>query len=137
VSDRGRVEFIDPSGMHANPAFTHVVVASGSVRTVYVGAIDPVDASGAIVGKNDVGAQTEKVLENLKLALAAANAKPEHVVLWRIYLVQGEPMQSAFAAFQRAWGMRTNPPANTIVYVSALGRPDSLVAIEAVAVVPD
>ncbi len=133
----GRVDFLNPSGMRKNPAFTNVVVASGSVRTIYVGALDPVDASGAVVGKGDIAAQTEQIFKSLDSALSAAEARLEDVVLWRIFVVQGQPVQSAFGVFQRVWGGRPNPPANTLLFVAGLGHPDFLIALEAVAVVPE
>ena len=63
-----------------DPAFSNVAVVSGSVRTIYIGGQDAVDAEGNIVGIGDIAAQTEQVLRNLRTALAAAGAGPEHVV---------------------------------------------------------
>jgi PhnB protein len=133
----GEVRFLNPPGIRTNPAFTNVVVTSGSVRTAYIGAIDPVDAKGALVGKDDIGAQTDQIFANLGITLSAAGAKLEDIVLWRIFVVHGHPLGPAFAAFQRAWGARPNPPTNTIVFVPALGFPGSLIALEAIAVVPN
>lgn len=133
----GRVDFLNPSGMRTNPAFTNVVVASGSVKTVYVGALDPVDAAGAIVGRGDIAAQTAQIFDNLQVALSAAGARLEDVVLWRIYVVQGHSFQSAFGVFQRVWGARPHPPANTLLLVAGLGHPDFLISLEAVAVVAE
>ena len=64
----GSVSYVDPDGLHNNPAFTNVVVVEGPVRTVYVGGQNAVDASGNIVGKGDIAAQTEQVLANLQAA---------------------------------------------------------------------
>ncbi len=47
----GSVRYVDPEGLHKNPAFTNVVVVEGPVRTVYVGGQNAVDGSGNIVGK--------------------------------------------------------------------------------------
>ena len=66
----GSVRYVDPEGLNKNPAFTNVVVVEGPARTVYVGGQDSVDASGNIVGKGDVAAQTEQVLANVRAALA-------------------------------------------------------------------
>ena len=54
----GSVRYVDPEGLNKNPAFSNVVVVEGPVRTVYVGGQDSVDASGNIVGKGDIAAQT-------------------------------------------------------------------------------
>jgi enamine deaminase RidA (YjgF/YER057c/UK114 family) len=85
----GTVEFINPEGLHKNPAFTNVVVVSGSAKTVYIGGQDAVDESGNIVGKGDIVAQTKQTLYNLRVALAAAGAGPEHVIKWNLFVVQG------------------------------------------------
>lgn len=136
-SVRGSVEYINPVGMIKNPAFTQVVVTSGPVKTVYVGAQTAVNGSGEIIGKGDIVRQTQQVLMNVETCLTAAGAKPEHIVKWNIYIVQGQPIQSAFEASMRWWGGRPNPPANSVMYVAGFPMlPDILLAIDAVAVVP-
>lgn len=136
ASPTGAVEFLNPDGLSKNPAFTQVVVANRPARTNYIGAQDAVDASGAIVGKGNIRAQTEQTMMNLKVALQAAEAGPEHVIKWIIYVVQGQPIQAAFEAGMRVWWNRPNPPANTVMFVPAFAHPDFLVTIEAVAVMP-
>jgi enamine deaminase RidA (YjgF/YER057c/UK114 family) len=109
---------------------------SGAVKTVYVGGQDAVDASGNIVGKGDIKAQTEQVLKNIQAALAAGGAGLEHIIKWNLYIVQGQPLQAGFESFQRFWGRRPNPPAITAAFVSGLAHPDFLVEMDAIAVVP-
>src|SRR5512138_3917052 len=87
-ADRGTVDYINPGGMLRNPAFTQVVVTTGPVRTVYVGAQTPVDGSGKLIGKDDIAAQTEQVLKNIETCLRAAGAAPENIVKWNIYVVE-------------------------------------------------
>src|SRR5215204_646880 len=132
----GSVSYVDPEGLHKNPAFTNVVVVEGPVRTVHVGGQNAVDSSGDIVGKGDVVAQTRQVVENLRTALVAGGAGPEHVVKWNLYVVEGQPLQAGFAAFQNAWPETPNPPAITMAFVAGLANPDFLVEMDAVAVVP-
>jgi enamine deaminase RidA (YjgF/YER057c/UK114 family) len=132
----GRVEFLDPEELHKNPAFSNVAVVSGSVRTIYVGGQDAIDAAGNIVGVGDIVAQTEQVLRNLRAALAAAGAGPEHVVKWTVLIVDGQDFASGYAAFQRVWGDRPDPPVITAAVVKGLAHPDFLVEMDAIAVVP-
>lgn len=132
-----RVQYLNPDGLSKNPAFTQAIVVTGPARTIYIGGQDAVDASGAIVGKGDLGAQTEQVLANVQTALAAAGAGLEHVVKWGVYIVAGQSLAAGFAAFQRAWGPRPNPPTVTGLFVAGLAHPDFLVEIDAVAVVPE
>jgi enamine deaminase RidA (YjgF/YER057c/UK114 family) len=95
-----------------------------------------VDAEGNIVGIGDIAAQTEQVLRNLRTALAAAGAGPEHVVKGNVVVVDGQDFGSGYAAFQRAWGDRPNPPVITAAVVKGLAHPDFLVEIDAIVVVP-
>jgi enamine deaminase RidA (YjgF/YER057c/UK114 family) len=131
------VQHLNPEGLGRNPAFSQAVSVSGPHRTIYVGGQDAVDAQGNVVGRGDIGAQTKQILANLKLALAAGGAGIEHVVKWTVYVVQGTPIGPGLAAFQEEWGARPNPPAISVVFVAALGHPDWLAEIEAVAVVPE
>jgi enamine deaminase RidA (YjgF/YER057c/UK114 family) len=134
---RGTVQHINPTSLHKNPAYTNVIVVSGSVKTVYVGGQDSVDGSGTIVGKGDFRAQAEQVLNNVQAALLAAGADLRHVVKWNIFILQGQDLRIGLEAFQRAWGDRSNPPTITGVFVSGLAHPDFLLEMDAIAVVPD
>lgn len=136
TSAHGLVEYLNPELLHKNPAFTQVISVSGPVKTVYVGGQNAVDAQGNIVGKGDVKAQVQQVLANLREALAATGAGPEHIIKWNVYLVQGQSVREGFEAFQQFWGYHLNPPAITMLYVSGLANPDFLLEMEAVAVVP-
>jgi enamine deaminase RidA (YjgF/YER057c/UK114 family) len=131
------VEHLKPEGLHHNPAFSQAIAVSGSHRTIYVGGQDAVDEHGQIVAQGDIGAQTRQAFANLRRALAAGGADLEHVVKWTLYVVEGQPMEPGFAAFQEAWGARSNPPTITMAFVAALAHPDFLIEIDAIAVVPE
>jgi enamine deaminase RidA (YjgF/YER057c/UK114 family) len=132
----GRIQRLDPEGLHRNPAFSNVVVVSGNVRTVYIGGQNAVDNDGTIIGVGDVAAQTEQVLRNLRTALEAAGAGPEHIVKWTVLMVEGHDFASGFAAFQKVWGDLSDPPVITSAVVKGLAHPDFLVEMDAIAVVP-
>jgi enamine deaminase RidA (YjgF/YER057c/UK114 family) len=136
TNSKAQVQYINPATLPQNPAFTNVVTVTGPVKTIYIGGQDAVDASGAIVGKGDLKAQTEQILKNIQAALAASGAQPEHVVKWTIYVLQGQSVQEGYAAFQSVWGSPPNPPVITVVFVAGLGHPDFLAEIDAIAVVP-
>ena len=133
----GQVQYLNPDTLSKNPAFTNVITVTGPVRTIYIGGQDSLDVSGKIIGKGDIKQQVEQVLSNLQSALKAANAEPEHIIKWNIYVVQGQPIQAAFETFQRVWGRRPNPPAITVMFVAGLANPDFLVEMDAIAVVPE
>lgn len=136
MSLTGQVQYVNPDTLNKNPAFTNVVVVTGSVKTIYVGGQDAVDSSGIIVGKGDIKAQTEQVLKNIQKALAAGGAGVEHIIKWNLFVVQGQSLQPGFEAFQQFWGKRPNPPLISGVFVSGLANPDFLVEMDAIAVVP-
>ncbi len=130
------MRYIDPDSLNKNPAFTNVVVVEGNVKTVHIGGQDAINASGEIVGKGDIVAQTEQILANVRAALEAGGARPEHIIKWNIYVVEGQSLQAGFGAFENAWPQTPDPPAITVVFVSGLAHPDFLVEMDAVAVVP-
>ena len=130
------VRYINPDSLNNNPAFTNVVVVEGNVKTVHIGGQDAINASGEIVGKGDIVAQTEQILANVRAALEAGGARPEHIIKWNLYVVEGQSLQAGFAAFENAWPQTPNPPAITMAFVSGLAHPDFLVEMDAVAVVP-
>jgi enamine deaminase RidA (YjgF/YER057c/UK114 family) len=132
----GSVRYINPDSLNKNPAFTNVVVVEGNVKSVHIGGQDAINASGEIVGKGDIVAQTEQILANVRSALEAGGAREEHIIKWNIYVVEGQSLEAGFAAFQRAWPEVPNPPAITGVFVSGLAHPEFLVEMDAVAVVP-
>jgi len=133
----GGVQHINPDGLSKNPAFTHVIVVNGQMKTIHIGGQDAIDASGAIVGKGDIKQQMEQVLNSLQAALKAGGAELEHIIKWNVYVVQGQSLQPAFEVFQRVWGRHSNPPVITVLFVSGLANPDFLVEMDAVAVVPE
>lgn len=132
----GNVQHLNPAGLHKNPAYTQAVVVNGNATTIYVGGQNAVDASGNIVGKGDLSAQTEKALQNIETALAAGGAKLQNVVKWNVYILHGQSAQAGFEAFQKVWGQHPNPPVISVLFVAALAHPDFLVEIDAVAVIP-
>ena len=137
ITPIGQVQYINPDTLNKNPAFSNVIVVIGSAKTLYVGGQNAVDASGTIVGKGDIKAQTEQVLKNIQAALLAGGAQLEHVIKWNLYVVQGQPLQEGFEVFQRVWGRRPNPPAISMAFVAGLANPDFLVEMDAIAVVPE
>jgi enamine deaminase RidA (YjgF/YER057c/UK114 family) len=134
--DNFSIEHINPEGLHKNPAYTQAVIVSGAAKTIYIGGQNAVDASGNIVGKENIKEQVEQIFKNLRIILDASGAKLENIVKWNIYVVDNQPIEPGFEVFQRVWDKRRNPPVITTVFVPKLGNPDFLVEIEATAIVP-
>jgi enamine deaminase RidA (YjgF/YER057c/UK114 family) len=126
---------IQPDGLFASPAYTHVVTAQGG-RTVYISGQVAMGPDGAVVGVGDLGAQTTQVMRNLEVALGSVGATFADVVKITTYVVGYQPEHRAVIATARsAFFPPGEPPASTLVGVAALAAPDWLIEIEAVAVI--
>ena len=108
-------------------------VAVEGKRLIFVSGNVAVDASGQLVGKGDVGAQTRQIFRNIEAVLAEAGATLRDVVKITTFIV---PMDryAEFAAV-RAEVFGGKYPASSTVGVSSLVSPDYLIEIEAIAVV--
>ena len=137
MANASQVQYLNPETLNKNPAFTNLVVVSGSMKTIYVGGQDSVDESGTIVGEGDFQAQSAQVLKNIQAALAAAGADLHHLIKWNMFVVQGQDLRAGLAVFQKVWGNRPNPPAITFAFVAGLANPDFLIEMDAIAVVPE
>ncbi|WP_200807348.1 RidA family protein [Demequina sp. NBRC 110053] len=125
------VTYLNPESMHGSPAFAAGALAAGT-RTVYVGGQNGTDAAGGIHG--DLVEQTEQALRNVLHVLAEGGAYQEDVVRLAVYLKDGADVQEGFAAAQEVWGNHAVPI--TVLIVAGLARPEALVEIEAIAVLP-
>lgn len=134
---QSEVTYLSPDGLYKNPAYSQLVVTKGPVVTIYVGGQNATDKDGQIVGKGDIKAQAVQTLNNLKIALAAGGASLDNVIKWNIYIVAGQDSRLAFEALQEDLKKMPHPPIITGVYVAALGQPDFLLEMDAIAVVPD
>ncbi len=133
----GKIEYINPDGLSKNPAFSQIVTTQGGGKTIYIGGQDAVNAQGEIVGKGDIGQQTEQVMRNLQTALSVCGATSDNLVKLTIHIVQGQDLYRGFQASQKYLDNMKNPPAITGFFVSALAHPDFLVEIDAIAFIPE
>jgi len=124
------ITHVNPVTMHRNPAFSQAVLVEGG-RTLYIGEQNGVDDAGAIV-PGGTGAQTAAAYGQIRKILAEVGGDQTNVVRLTIYLAPEADLNEGFAASGEAWG--DHPTAITVIRVAALGRPDALIGIEAVAV---
>ncbi|HUC65454.1 MAG TPA: RidA family protein [Stellaceae bacterium] len=129
------LQHLRPEGLLHNPAFSQVVIASGT-RTIFTAGQVSIDERGALIGAGDLAAQTAQAMRNVGLALAAAGASYTDVVKITTYVVNYKPEHRTVIGRARApFFANGAPPASTLVGVAALALPEWLVEIEAVAVV--
>jgi enamine deaminase RidA (YjgF/YER057c/UK114 family) len=124
-----RPEFINPPGLARPTGYTHVVVTADR-RTAYIAGQVAVDSTGAVVGAGDFKAQAEKVFANLRVALASVGATFADVVKTTTFITDLEHLP----ILRQVWGRHldaAHPPANSLIPVKALARPELLLEIEA------
>jgi enamine deaminase RidA (YjgF/YER057c/UK114 family) len=129
-------ERTNPQGLSRPRGYSQVVATRGG-KMVFVAGQVALDAEGKLVGKGDLKAQTEKVYDNLRVALAAAGAASQDVVKITSFVVNYRP--GAGDVIREVGGRffgETGLPASTMVGVQALAREDLLIEVEAIAVVP-
>ena len=122
------ITHINPATLHTNPAFSQATLVEGG-RTLYIGEQNGTDSEGTISG--DFGAQTRQALSNIIACLTEVGADQSAVAKLTIFFKQGESVQEGLAASGDVWGRF--PTAITVIPVPALGRPEALVGIEAIA----
>jgi enamine deaminase RidA (YjgF/YER057c/UK114 family) len=110
------------------------VVARGSMVFVRGQIGQDLDSSKS-VAIGDAGGQAEKAMANIKMLLEEAGAKLEHVCKITIYIVDPRYREAVYRVAGR-W-LKGVYPVSTGIVVSALARPEWLVEIDAIAVIPD
>ena len=92
------------------------------------------DTTGAVMGKGDIRAQTRQVLENIRTVLAAAGGTMDDVARVTVYVTDMSGLAQIHEV--RAQYFRRPYPASTLVEVKRLVKPEYLIEIDAVAVIP-
>lgn len=111
-----------------------VVVARGSMVFVRGQIGQDLDTS-ASVAIGDAAGQAEQAMANIAMLLKEAGAELEHVTKITIYLVDPRYREAVYRVVGR-W-LKGVYPVSTGLVVSALARPEWLVEIDAIAVIPD
>ena len=92
-----------------------------------------INEGGEIVGANDFDAQAEQTFRNIKRVLEAAGSGLEKIIKVTIYLTDMKNFPKILQLRER-W-FKKPYPADTIVEVKALGLPELMIEIEAIALV--
>ena len=128
------LEGINPKNLPTPSTYTHVIVATGK-RLVFVAGQEPEDEHGNLVGRGDLAVQARQVFANVGRALDAAGALPEDVAKISIFVVRYRPEYLSVIEEGRVALFGDHKPADTIVGVEALSRPEYLIEVEATAVI--
>ena len=127
------IQRLNPPSLSKPTGYSHATLVTAG-RQVHVSGQVALNASGEIVGKGDIAAQTEQVYQNLKAALSAAGADMRHVFKLVTYVVDLTPARAAEIRKVRLAHMTEGDyPASTMVGTTALVHPDVLIEMEAIA----
>jgi enamine deaminase RidA (YjgF/YER057c/UK114 family) len=110
------------------------VVARG--RSVFVRGQVGQDLDTAVnVGVGDPAAQAEQAMSNIETLLCEAGARLEHICKITIYLTDPRFRQAVYRTVGRR--LRGVYPVSTGIVVAGLARPEWLVELDVIAVIPD
>lgn len=124
-------------GVAPGRGYAHAVTVSG--KLAFIAGQVAMDAEGNLVGAGDLAAQTAQALRNLHGVLQALGADWSDVVRLNWYVTDTSGLQEirdVRDGFLRPVLGEHSNPASTLVQVAALVRPEFLVEVDAVAVVP-
>ena len=112
---------LQPAGLVASPAFSHVAVVPAGATTIYVGGQNGVDDTGAVVS-SDVAEQSSRALDNAAIALEAAGASLADVIQWTVLIDAGADLNAAYGAIAPQARGAGAPPLVTAALVAGTRR---------------
>lgn len=125
---------LNPETLFKPQAYTQVVEAAGR-RTIFISGQVSQDAQGKVVAAGDFRGQARQVFANLRAALEAAGASPADVTKITMFIVDYKPeLRPVVAEARSEFLAGGQPPASTLIGVTALADPAYLLEIEAIAV---
>ena len=124
--------YLNPKGLVKPTGYTHLVIAPDG-RTVYIAGQVAFDSTGKIVGEGDFAAQAKQVFRNLQHALESVGGSTADLVKTTTFITDVKHVP-ALRDIRARYLAKARPPANTLVAVSGLARPELLIEIEGVAV---
>jgi 2-iminobutanoate/2-iminopropanoate deaminase len=114
-------------------AFTNAAWAPQG-ETLFVAGQVSADENGELVGEGDIKAQTRQVLRNIQIILESVGGTLDDIQVVNVYVTD---MSGLMDLHEVRREMFKEPyPASTLVQVTALVKPEYLVEINAVAVIP-
>lgn len=112
------------------------VVVSNPGKMVFISGQVAWDENLNIVGKNDLAKQTEKSIENLRIAVESAGGNLEDIVMLRIYKVNYQSGDGSIISQVLINNFGTeNPPTSTWINVKGLANEEFMIEIEAQAII--
>jgi enamine deaminase RidA (YjgF/YER057c/UK114 family) len=131
------ITLVNPEGLPKPEVYRQLSIATGSKMVFLAGQVAR-DADGEPVGEGDLAAQVEQAYLNIGIALAEIGGSFNDVAKLTIYIVDwsADKMPLLGEGVARAAAKLQIDPVKpiTLLGVAALGEPDLLVEVEAIAV---
>ncbi|MFF0339282.1 RidA family protein [Kribbella sp. NPDC004875] len=127
------IERSNPEGLHATPGYHHVTRVQADTL-VYLAGQCPLRPTGELA-EGGLEGQTAQVITNIRTALEAAGATPEHVVRTVIYVASPD-REDLSAVWTQLNASPLGPAfttASTLLGVAQLGFPGQLVEVDVTA----
>ncbi|MEM6426877.1 MAG: RidA family protein [Cyanobacteria bacterium P01_D01_bin.128] len=123
----------NPSGY----GFTNIVIAPAESTQVYISGQGGRDPQGDLA--DDFETQLKQAFANLRTALAAVGATPEHVVKITVLSVDHDAEKQVLISAERnaMWPDSLVKPASTLIPVPRLAGDGMLFEIDAIAAIPN
>lgn len=126
------VKFLNPDGIFKPSTFSQIAITRGD-RVAYISGQTARDPTSAVVGVGDVKKQAEQVFHNLRVAVEAAGGSMADIAKITTFVVDLKPDDRVWIG-EMVKKHFPQPPAHTLVGISALATPELLIEIEATAV---
>jgi enamine deaminase RidA (YjgF/YER057c/UK114 family) len=127
-------ENIFPAGLPRPTGHWTTVTTARPGKLVFISGLTAKNEQGELVGVGNIAAQTRQVCENLKSAMQAGGGTMADIVRIDVYIREMAGFKEIHEIRREFFG--PNPPASTMVAVSAFTHPDMLIEINAIAVLP-
>jgi enamine deaminase RidA (YjgF/YER057c/UK114 family) len=130
------VQLVNPAAVATPKGYSQAAVVDlGTANMVLLSGQVAFDKQGNLVGRGNLGQQTEQVFLNMQNILKELGGDMRHVVKIGCYLTDITQLP-AFRQARDRFIDTVHPPASTLVQVSKLFRDDVLVEVEATAIIP-
>lgn len=114
------------------PRYSQGILVTKPGRLLFIAGQTAVDATGNVVGKEDIEIQAKQVFENIKAVLKEVGGSLENIVKTTTYITDIK-YREGLNKVRRQYYKKT-APTSTLVVVKGLANEDYLVEIEAIAV---
>jgi enamine deaminase RidA (YjgF/YER057c/UK114 family) len=131
------ITLIRSASLSSVAEYAYAATAPAQARLIFLAGACPLNEDGSTAATGDYAGQAAKAIENMRTALADADASLEDVVSTRVLVASArqEDLVAAWEVVRDSFGDHDVP--STLMGVTVLGYKDQLVEIEAVAAVLD